>query len=149
MGALRKMCKVSVCEGNFGEFLKKARSDLGLTQKQLAAKCEVPLQSVVSYENDRRMPKAVFLLKLHGILQREVERLSAVKIPRDRVSKEAQEQMERLTSQAKRINEAESLLLSRPKSKSTGLKAIRLLKRKLQGQLLYINWVRQAKATLS
>ncbi|MBP6886687.1 MAG: helix-turn-helix domain-containing protein [Oscillospiraceae bacterium] len=41
---------------NFGEQIKKIRSDSGLTQEQFAAKLNVSRQSVSSWENNRNLP---------------------------------------------------------------------------------------------
>lgn len=36
--------------------LKATRKRLGITQKQLAARLEIPLPTIVSWENDQRTP---------------------------------------------------------------------------------------------
>ena len=40
-----------------GEMLKKARIDAGLTQKQLAEKCEMADSAIRKYESGRIVPK--------------------------------------------------------------------------------------------
>ena len=51
-----------------GEMLKKARLDAGLTQKQLAEKCEMADSAIRKYESGRIVPKIKTITKIASAL---------------------------------------------------------------------------------
>lgn len=51
-----------------GEMLKKARIDAGLTQKQLAEKCEMADSAIRKYESGRIVPKIKTITKIASAL---------------------------------------------------------------------------------
>lgn len=60
--------------------LKERRTELGLTQSQLAERCAVSRKTINTVENGIFIPSTLLALKLAAALERSVEELFWVKV---------------------------------------------------------------------
>ena len=60
---------------NFGEQIKKIRSDSGLTQEQFAAKLNVSRQSISSWENNRNLPDLEMTVEIARVFGLSLDQL--------------------------------------------------------------------------
>lgn len=60
---------------NFGEQIKKIRSENGLTQEQLATQLNVSRQTISSWENNRNLPDLEMVVKIAKVFNLSLDQL--------------------------------------------------------------------------
>lgn len=53
----------------FAEKIKEARAELGLSQPQLASKCDLSVRVILDYEKGKKRPRATTIMKLAKALE--------------------------------------------------------------------------------
>jgi len=137
----RKVRRTLMVEGSFGEWLRGARTHLGLSQRELAEKSGKNTSTIKRYEQDVFMPKTgAFLLIIFDLIQAKIQylinnslELANTLLCEEQFTGEGWEQYKRIMDKTERLNkESAALALHKITDQATSDRAVEIMKEKCE-----------------